>query len=77
MVEKHAAFLNQLLDNYEEVPDEDAGCAQDQQDGFRSLKTEIDVAMTEVHQKIAMVSQIIKANAKSEDNPEGLLVQGR
>ena len=77
IVDKQAAFQNQLQDIYDAVPEEEAGCTKDQQDSFRSLKTEIDVAMTEVHEKVAVVVKKIEANFMSEDNPQGLLVQGK
>ena len=61
----------------ERVPDEDVDCAKDLHGCFRSLKAEIDMAMTEVHAKLALVSQKIEANINSKDNPGGLLMQGQ
>ena len=42
---------------------------------FRSLKSEIDTEMALVHQTLEGVTRKIKANVRSEDNPNGLLVQ--
>ena len=58
-----------------QLSDEIVTRAKDKLEGFEKLKSEIDTAMMEVHQKIDGVSQMIKANVRSEDNPNGLLVK--
>ena len=55
----------------DKVPNELVNSAQQKLDGYRSLKSEIDKEMMDVHERLDRVSSIVKANICDERNPDG------
>ena len=71
---QHEQFNEQLLANqFDGVTTEVVDSAQEKLVGFESLKHEIDAVMGEAVEKIDAAEALIRANVRTEQNPDGLL----
>ena len=57
------------------MPEEMIKVAESRVAMFIQVKSKIDTKMTEIHEIIDSVKQIVKANARCYENPDGLLIQ--
>ena len=64
-----------LLEKARHVPSENFNSAQAKAEAFNGLKGEIDTEMLGILEKMEGLSQKVKANIRSDENPEGLLTR--
>ena len=63
------------MDLMKNLPGEILKAAESKISSFNKLKTEIDSGISEIHEKVKVVSKRIRENIKCEQNPEGLLTR--
>ena len=63
------------LERASHVPQENFSSAHAKAEAFNGLKGEIDTEMLGILEKMEGLSQKVKANVRSDENPEGLLTR--
>ena len=69
--------LNKVTDLSSNLPEQIIQTAQDQQQKYHQVKSEIDAQMSIIHERLQNVCNFISDNTKTIESPEKVLIQGK
>lgn len=69
--------LSKVTNLSSDLPEQIIQTAQDQQQKYREVKSEIDAQMSIIHERLQNVCNFISDNTKTIESPDKVLIQGK